>query len=77
MQTSMFIGENQKLLKTWVQEYAFPVEAPVAPAVQLINPETEVIKEVVQKFEPVENNFEQKEASIYSSDSESIAEPLR
>ena len=50
MQTSMFIGENQKLLKTWVQEYAFPVEAPVAPAVQLINPEPEVIKEVFQKF---------------------------
>lgn len=75
MQTSMFIGENQKLLKTWVQEYAVPVEAPVAPAVQLINPEPEVIEEFVQKFEPAIHKFEQKEASIYSSDSESIAEP--
>jgi hypothetical protein len=75
MQTSIFIGENQKLLKTWVQEYAVPVEAPVAPAVQLINPEPEVIEEFVQKFEPAVLKFEQKEASIYSSDSESIAEP--
>jgi hypothetical protein len=67
----MFIGENQKLLKTWVQEYAVPVEAPIVQAqiVQIINPELFMVEEVVHKFEP-------KEASIYS-DSESIAEPKK
>ena len=49
MQTSMFIGENQKLLKAWVQEYAVPVEAPIF---QIINPEVLVVEEVVDKFEP-------------------------